>query len=247
MSDTLQRRTTSSGRVYTDMEELFLPSVTTVLDELPTPQGLKYWKQKYNGKDGKKHWKDILSYKANRGTMIHYNLLNEFAPEDIHSRNEEDSTDELKLNGNWDRYEDENIYAESAWQEIKEIRGITEENVLDVECFVTNEGIGYAGQFDLLYIDTDGNLVLSDLKTSKRVYDKHQLQLVAYENALSLDIDRLEVVRIHPDSESWEISHDSDWSKNRNELWGEFVTLRTGMGDVEQEFRQIAEEGIDDE
>lgn len=247
MSDTLQRRTTPSGRVYTNMEDLFLPSVTTVLNTKKEPEGLKYWRKKYNGKNGNKHWKDILSYKANRGTMIHYNLLNEFAPEDIYSRNEEDSTDELKLNGNWDRYEDENIYAESAWQEIKEIRGITQENVLDVECFVTNEGIGYAGQFDLLYIDTDGNLVLSDLKTSKRVYDKHQLQLVAYENALSLDIDRLEVIRIHPDSESWEISHDSDWSKNRNELWGEFVTLRTSMGDVEEEFRQIAQEGIDDE
>jgi len=247
MSEKLQRRTTPSGRVYTDMKEVFLPSVTTILDEKPTPEGLKYWKRKYNGKGGKKHWKDILSYKANRGTMIHYNLLNEFSPDDMFSQNEEDSTDELKVNGNWDRYEEENIYAEEAWQEIKQLRGITEENVLDVECFVTNVGIGYAGQFDLLYIDTDGNLVLSDLKTSKRVYDKHQLQLTAYENALSLDIDMLEVIRIHPDSETWEVSHDSDWSKNRNELWGEFVSLRTSMGDVEQEFREIAEEGIDDE
>jgi len=247
MSEKLQRRTTPSGRVYTDMKEVFLPSVTTILDEKPTPEGLKYWKRKYNGKGGKKHWKDILSYKANRGTMIHYNLLNEFSPDDMFSQNEEDSTDELKVNGNWDRYEEENIYAEEAWQEIKQLRGITEENVLDVECFVTNVGIGYAGQFDLLYIDTDGNLVLSDLKTSKRVYDKHQLQLTAYENALSLDIDMLEVIRIHPDSETWEVSHDSDWSKNRNELWGEFVSLRTSMGNVEQEFREIAEEGIDDE
>jgi hypothetical protein len=244
----VERRTTEDARVYIVNDgEHYLPSCTSVLDELPTPEGLKYWKRKYNGKGGKKHWKDILSYKANRGTMIHYNLLNEFSPDDMFSQNEEDSTDELKVNGNWDRYEEENIYAEEAWQEIKQLRGITEENVLDVECFVTNEGIGYAGQFDLLYIDTDGNLVLSDLKTSKRVYDKHQLQLTAYENALSLDIDMLEVIRIHPDSETWEVSHDSDWSKNRNELWGEFVSLRTSMGNVEQEFREIAKEGIDDE
>jgi len=244
----VERRTTEDARVYIiNGGEYYLPSCTSVLDELPTPEGLKYWKRKYNGKGGKKHWKDILSYKANRGTMIHYNLLNEFSPDDMFSQNEEDSTEELKVNGNWDRYEEENIYAEEAWQEIKQLRGITEANVLDVECFVTNVGIGYAGQFDLLYIDNDGNLVLSDLKTSKRVYDKHQLQLTAYENALSLDIDMLEVIRIHPDSETWEVSHDSDWSKNRNELWGEFVSLRTSMGDVEQEFREIAKEGIDDE
>lgn len=247
MSTHLQRRTTESGRVYTDMEELFLPSVTTVLNELPTPEGLKYWKRKYNGKGGKKHWRDILSYKANRGTLVHYNLLNEFAPDDMFSENEESSTDELKVNGNWDRYEDDKIFADEAWPEIKKARGITEDSVLDVECFVTNEGIGYAGQFDMLYIDKDGNLVLSDLKTSKRVYDKHQMQLVAYDNALSLDIDILEVVRIHPDSEQWEISHDTDWSKNRNEIWGEFVSLRMGMENVEEEFRRIAEEGIDDE
>jgi len=246
MSDNLQRRTTEAGRVYTDMESLFLPSVTTVIDQKPEPKGLKYWKQKYDGTNGNEHWEDILSYKANRGTMIHYNLLNEFAPEDMFGRNEEDSTEQLKLDGNWERYRDELTFAEEAWREIKEIRGIADDNVLDVECFVTNTGIGYAGQFDLLYIDDDGNLVLSDLKTSKRVYDKHQMQLIAYDNALSLDIDVLEVIRIHPDSESWQISHDSDWSKNRNEIWGEFVSLRQSMGDVEDEFRQIAEDGIDD-
>ncbi|AGM11369.1 PD-(D/E)XK nuclease [Halogranum tailed virus 1] len=246
MSDNLQRRTTEAGRVYTDMEELFLPSVTTVIDQKPEPKGLKYWKQKYDGTGGNEHWRDILSYKANRGTMIHYNLLNEFAPEDMFGRNEEDSTEELKLEGNWERYREELTFAQEAWKEIKEIRGIDAENVLDVECFVTNTGIGYAGQFDLLYIDKNGDLVLSDLKTSKRVYDKHQMQLIAYDNALSLDIDVLEVVRIHPDSESWEISHDSDWSKNRNEIWGEFVSLRQSMTNVEEEFKKIADEGVDD-
>lgn len=246
MSQDLQRRTTEAGRVYTDMKELFLPSVTTVIDQKPEPKGLKYWKQKYDGTNGNEHWEDILSYKANRGTMIHYNLLNEFAPDDMFGRNEEDSTEQLKLDGNWERYRDELGFAEDAWKEIKEIRGISAENVLDVECFVTNTGIGYAGQFDMLYIDIDGNLVLSDLKTSKRVYDKHQMQLIAYDNALSLDIDILEVVRIHPDSESWEISQDRDWNKNRNEIWGEFVSLRQGMTNVEEEFKAIADEGIDD-
>lgn len=246
MSGKLERFTTEGGRVYTDGKELFLPSVSTILDEKPTPEGLKYWKKKYNGKNGKKHWRDILSYKANRGTMIHYNLLNEFAPDDMFGRNEEDSTESLKVEGDWERYRNELTYAEDAWGEIKRIRGINADNVLDVECFVTNTGVGYAGQFDMLYIDNDGNLVLSDLKTSKRVYDKHQMQLTAYANALNLEIDILEVIRIHPDSETWEISHDRDWNESREGLWNSFVALRDGMTNVEEEFRKIADEGIND-
>lgn len=244
------RRFTTSGddgkRVYTDGEDLYLPSVTTVLDEMPTPEGIKYWKRKYDGTNGNKHWRDILQYKSNRGTMIHYNLLSEFADEEMHSADEENSTEELKLEGDWERYQHDLSYAEDAWVEIKEQRGITEDRVLDVECFVTNVGVGYAGQFDLLYVDSDGNLTLSDLKTGKGIYDKYKLQLVAYENALELPVDQLEIVRIHPDSETWEVSHDSDWTDSRRELWAEFMELRLEMGNVEKELRQVAEDGIDD-
>lgn len=246
MSDRLERRTTDSGRVYTDMEELFLPSVTTVINQKPEPQGLKYWKEKYDGTNGNKHWRDILQYKGNRGTMIHYELLNEFSDEDIGGANEENSTEEMKLEGNWGRYEDDLSFARNAWPDIKSERHITPESVIDVECFVTNTDLGYAGQFDLLYVDNESNVVLSDLKTSKRVYDKHRMQLVAYERALNIDVDILEVIRIHPDSKSWEISHDQYWTESRQELWDEFTLLRRGMTDVKKEFREIAKEGIDD-
>lgn len=245
MSD-LERRTTDSGRVYTDMEDLFLPSVTTVINQKPEPPGLKYWKQKHDGENGNKDWRDILQYKGNRGTMIHYELLNEFSEEDIAGANEENSTEELKLEGNWGRYEDDLTFAEEAWVEIKEERSITRDNVLDVECFVTNTDLGYAGQFDLLYVDNESNICLTDLKTSKAVYDKHKMQLVAYEHALNIDIDILEVIRIHPDSESWEISQDRYWDESRQDLWNEFANLRRGMTNVEEEFKQIAEDGIDD-
>lgn len=244
------RRFTTSGddgkRVYTDGEELFLPSVTTVLDEMPTPEGIKYWKQKYDGTDGNDHWRDILQYKSNRGTMIHYNLLNEYEDGDMFGQNEEDSTEELKLEGDWERYREDLTYAQEAWTEIKQVRGICDEQVLDVECFVTNVGVGYAGQFDLLYVDCDGNLCLSDLKTGKGIYDKYKMQLVAYDNALELPIDRLEIVRIHPDSRTWEVSHDTDWPESRKELWADFMDLRLGMGDVKDEFKKVAANGIND-
>ena len=256
MADALQRYTLpdsgedeGSGRVYTDNEELYLPSVSTVLDEMPTPEGIKYWKKKYDGTNGKKHWRDILQYKGNRGTLIHYNLLNEFEEGDMYSVDEENSTEELKLEGDWSRYREDLTYAQEAWEQIKQVRGISEDNVLNVECFVTNTGVGYAGQFDLLYVDDDSNIVLSDIKTSNAdyaPYDKHKLQLTAYAHALELDVDILEVLIIHPDSETWKISHNTDWPEDVDDLWAEFRELRDGMGDVEDRMRQIAEDGIDD-
>ena len=254
MSDQLQRYTLpddkdGGGRVYTDNEELYLPSVSTVLDEMPEPEGIKYWKKKYDGTNGKKHWRDILNYKGNRGTLIHYNLLNEFEDGDMFSVDEENSTEELKVEGDWNRYRDDLTYAEEAWEDIKRIRGIGDENVLNVECFVTNTAVGYAGQFDLLYLDEDNNVVLSDIKTSNAdyaPYEKHKLQLTAYAHALELDVDILEVLIIHPVSETWKISHNTDWSENVDDLWAEFRELREGMGDVEDRMKSIASDGIDD-
>lgn len=249
MGNDLQRFTLPEGRVYTDHDELYLPSVSTVLDEMPEPEGIKYWKKNNDGSGDSKHWRDILSYKGNRGTLIHYNLLNEFAEEDMYSVDEEDSEEELKLEGNWDRYTEDLVYAEEAWQTIKEQRNLSSEKVLDVECFVKNPNIGYAGQFDLLYVDDDSNVVLSDIKTSNAQYapyEKHKMQLVAYSKALELDIDILEVLIIHPDSESWKISHNTDWPERVDELWDEFCELREGMGNVEDRMKEIADEGIDD-
>lgn len=249
MGDELQRYTLPDGRVYTDGEELYLPSVSTVLDEMPEPEGITRWKENNDGTGGTTHWRDILQYKSNRGTLIHYNLLNEFEDGDMFSTDEENSEEELKVEGDWSRYIDDLTYAEEAWEQVKRIRGIDAESVLNVECFVTNNGVGYAGQFDLLYVDDDSNVVLSDIKTSnasRAPYKKHKLQLVAYKNALRLDVDRLEVIIIHPDSERWKVSHDTDWEESVDDLWTEFRELREGMGDVEDRMKQIAEEGIDD-
>lgn len=245
MSD-LTRFTLPEGRVYTDGNDLFLPSVTTVIDQQPEPPGIKYWKKKYDGKDGREHWRDIRNYKGNRGTMIHYRLLNEFSPTDIFGQNEKDSTDELKLKGDWGRYQHDLVYAEEAWEEIKRVRGINEESVLDVECFVANVAIGYAGQFDLLYVDRDSNLVLADIKTGKGIYPKYMMQLVAYENALDVSVDRLEVIRIYPDNQEWQVSSDDTWSESRDELWNKFCELRAGMDDVQERMEKIAETGVDD-
>lgn len=253
MSNDLTRFTTEDIRVYTDGADLFLPSVTSCIDQKPEPEGLKYWKEKNDGTDGNPRWQDILSYKADRGTLIHYELLNEFFDGDMYGENEESAEESLKnTEGNnlfedeWSSYQEDLSFARNAWAAIKSERTIDAANVIRVECFVTNTNIGYAGQFDLLYIDPDGNLVLSDLKTSKRIYDKHKMQLVAYEHALNLDIDTLEVLRIHPDSKSYEISHDDEWFEDREHYWDEFCELRGTMNNLESRMEQALDDGVED-
>lgn len=242
-TDSLERRTTDDLRVYTNFDDVYLPSVSTVLGQAPEPDGLKFWKKKYDGTGDTEHWEDILMYKSSRGTLIHYELLNQFFDGDMWGKEEQDSEQELRHADKWDEYEDDLDFATDVWDEITTRRGITQKSVLDVECFVTNTDIGYAGQFDLLYVDVNGNVTLADIKTSSRIYPKHKKQLTAYANAVNIDVDLLEVIRIHPDSESFETSHSNEWFETREELFGQFVDLRNSMENVDEQFRTVAEEG----
>lgn len=184
-----------------------------------------------------------MNYKGNRGTLIHYHMLNQFADEELDGKNEERAREQLKTKGDWQRHKQDLYWAEEAFDNIRRMRGIDEDSVLNVECFVENTDVGYAGQFDLLYIDNEGDIVLSDLKTSKSVYPKHKMQLVAYANAINVEPDKLEVIRMHPDSESWQTSHSSDWDESVDELYSEFCELRESLN---EDLAEIAEHGVDD-
>lgn len=230
----LQRHTfDEDGRIYTDYDDLWLPSVSTVLDVRPKPPGLRNYLK--NTSEAKKKQKTF--YTQNRGTLIHYALLSQLVDFEFWSDDEQNSEDCLKgrkehegtgLTGDyetWQRYQNDKEWAEDAWSLIRRVKGIQPENVLGVELFVQNTDVGYAGQFDLLYVD-DGDVVLGDIKTSKRVYDKHLLQCVAYAHAVDIVVDRMEVIRINPDSETWIISRSDEWLEDEESLWSEFCGLR---------------------
>lgn len=116
---------------------------------------------------------------------------------------------------------------------------IAAEDVVAVEEFLFDEEYGYAGQVDLVYEDSKGRTVVADLKTSSGCYEKHKMQGAAYgkavERAMNLDVDRIEVWRIHPDSGQYAIhSHDDSvsglhtaeyWYKGFDELWEDFRAL----------------------
>lgn len=247
----LERKTLEGvGRGYEDViTGRRFPSVSTVLSVMPTPEAVKAWKKRNNGKNGNPYWRMILAYKGARGTLIHYNILNQYSDTDIGGRNEEMAEKSLKAGDWWEQYKKDNEFAQEAWEEITEQQGITQDSVLNVECYVKNTNIGYAGQFDLLYIDKDGNVCLADIKTSKYIYDKHQLQASGYAEAVTPIVDKLEIIRIHPDSGRWEVVSDDEWTDNdfqpitREERFEEFVELCEQL-DVDME--KIMDEGVDD-
>lgn len=136
-------------------------------------------------------------------------------------------------------YDDTKFFNET-FREIRELLGITDDSVIEVERFLLNEEDGYGGQCDLLYRAPDGAIVLADLKTSGSLRQKHVLQGTAYAKAVEKDddidvdeVDRIEVIRIHPDTKTWEVHAsseplhmlDEDWYTSDgwySDKWGEY-------------------------
>lgn len=232
------------GRVYygSDME---YPSVTTVIEQQwESGDDYAWWKQKNNGQGEMPDHEEIKEYSQSRGTLVHYALLNPLTNKELWSDEEEESLESLKEFGTYkydkkeqrkdafQRYQRDLQWAKKQFKLIKNNRGINKHNTIEVEQrFLRDEYPRYAGQYDLLYQDPDGNTVLSDIKSSKWIYDKNKLQLAAYAEACNYTVDRLEVLKMHPEYE-WcvdadgyqpvEIQTDDEWDKSRTELWCEF-------------------------
>jgi hypothetical protein len=156
--------------------------------------------------------------------------------------------DEYRSNGpatlvdlHWDDVQ----FVVESFRDVCKQGGITPDSVLSVEeKFVQKNddavpSYGFGGQLDLAYEDPDGNTVVADLKTSSSCRAKHRLQVAAYGEALYPDYDRLEVIRIHPDSREYSVHspeeytdlHTSDlgwdgvWTENYDVLWTKFEQL----------------------
>lgn len=124
-------------------------------------------------------------------------------------------------------------YVQEEFDKICREKNIKASNVVEVEAMFARppnaEHEGFGGQADLMYIDEEtGEHVVADLKTSKRIYDKHKIQAAAYGQAAKEDpelngdyIDRCEIIRICPDTKESEVYV----VDNHRELWDEFAEL----------------------
>jgi len=130
----------------------------------------------------------------------------------------------------WDRAVRGMKWAAKSFKEQFIDRGhIDPSQIHTVEEYVFDEEYGYGGQFDLLYEAPDGATVLADLKTSSGIRFGNKLQLAAYKHAIEsrgqYSIDRCEIHRLHPDSESTEISCSTEWDRTLDGLEHQFLGL----------------------
>lgn len=111
------------------------------------------------------------------------------------------------------------------FEDVRQDLGITQDSVIAVENFLLDSPNNYAGQCDLLYEDPSGNVVMADLKTSSGLRQKHVLQAVAYGKAVERTddlpdtVDRHEVIRLHPDTKTYQVHTDKEASHMSEYDW----------------------------
>lgn len=223
------------GRIYTDHDDIWLPSVSTVINVRGKPDAVIKWEQRTDNHE------QIKEYKQNRGTIAHAKCLQDLVPVDdstgsqikeLWGKDERQSVQALQRSNEWERCQADIDTTLDMWNN-RIMQYAHFDYVHDVETLVCNTDIGYAGQFDLCYEDHEtGETVLADLKTSKAVYDKHLLQLAAYSAAVPMSIDRMEVIRVSPDFEDWRVLPHTQWDEDPEDLLSHFIKLR---GELEKQ------------
>lgn len=257
------------GRVYYHAESgLVCPSVTTVTHQRVDPDkdaALQGWRDRYDGSSEycSPHWEEQMKYKGWRGTLAHFNCLSTLGDisEDAQSYFAQVGDDgktleeyvaeyELKTYGEyngddaWDKAMREVHWVYKKFtNDVAPDLGITEESVIDVEKYVLDTEYMYSGQFDLLYEDPEGNVVLSDLKTSSGIREDYKLQVAAYAKALEKDldisVDKTEVIRLYPDRKEVDIQDNTDWSRTIDSYYEQFLGL------VYKTLSQVPEDALD--
>jgi len=127
--------------------------------------------------------------------------------------------------------EDDLQFVEEEFDRICREQDIKASNVVQTEAMFVmpaeDSHEGFGGQADLLYRDSEtGNLVVADIKTSSRVYEKHKLQIAAYayaaENHPDIEgdtVERGEIIRMNPGKEEAQVytldkdQLDSHWKR----------------------------------
>lgn len=260
-----------SIRVYFDPNNDLppMPSVSVVKDLRVDPEKkemLGGWKDRYDGQSqwARPWWDDQRTFKAYRGTLIHFAILNELDDASgetyFHEVGDDEwgkeeyyaeyclkkwsnkapsaNTDEVphsprrnKYDGEhaWDRATRDMKWAAQAFkQQVMDEGYLSRNDVITVEEFVYDTEYGYGGQYDLLY-EHDGKTVLGDLKTSSAVRFDHKLQSAAYKRAVEaqegITIDECAIMRLHPDSETVELSFSRNWDRSLEGLEHEFLAL----------------------
>jgi hypothetical protein len=214
MSDETKNVTRNDDWLYSDGDSAY-ESVTTVLKHFDTDTtGLDIWKKQNSGIGDKADWRHLLWYSQNRGTLLHYHVLNQLSQTELWSEDEQESIEELQQYNDdtarlysllrykkrdievkdrgyfYDNFASSTIMnlfdQDKRWFMQKAETYIDEliKNPIAVEQMLHSDKLELGGQVDLVYEDYDGNTVVADLKTSSSLRGKHILQGYLYATML---------------------------------------------------------------
>lgn len=170
------------GRWYNVTDDLWLPSVTTILSNTSDDTALKAWRQKV----GEENAKAITKFACDRGSIMHSML--EHSVDEFAAGRQPKEKDAIEFA----RAANPNITTPAVelgaflWRQFPIDFYTSFKEVVGQEIPIwSKRGGGYAGRFDLMVRDKRGDLQVIDFKTTKKPkrrpwIRKYELQLGAY-------------------------------------------------------------------
>lgn len=164
-----------------EKDGVFYPSVTTVIGAiLEENDGILKWRA------SNKDWESQMNKAAIIGTIAHYRILNELAPQPLEFPDIPFS--EIPTNA-LNKVE----MCQLLWDDL----GLKIGHPRKVEKFLINHEYRFAGKMDLV-APIDGVYTLLDLKTSKEIRENHKIQAGGYHVLLDRVPEQAMLVSLHP-------------------------------------------------
>lgn len=243
------------GRLYVPVkylpnptEDKQFPSTTTVKGMIQSSLGktrIQRWRDRLNDPE------EVLRWYQARGEIAHeftYEKIAKERPEIEHTADIEIPRKKLDEDYTLDYFPisddpyDTYAITSGQWASDKLSEALLEDikQVIMIEQYVVNEEVGYAGQFDLLYLSEDNNLVLTDLKTSQDLHDDYRFQISAYYCAMpwtdiiqeveaehDVEVNEIEcqIIRANPETKTIQVETCSDWRADPEDYFGKFEEM----------------------
>jgi len=176
-----------------------MPSVTSILHQfLPEADALKWWKESHPD------WKEIMNYRAAVGTLTHHKIAEYFAERFSLEKPEPLNVKRMGIDKITDQMEIEAGAAMSYFDDFTNKFHLVPDAI---ETGVWHRIMKYAGTLDFkgkITFNGKTRRVILDWKTSSDIWESHELQTVAYKQAVLSDpeckdkIDSCVVVIVNP-------------------------------------------------
>ena len=202
--------------------DIYLPSITSILDKFPFSHVLKEYLMK-NGYDASR----LMMEAAVRGSKIH-NAVEDLCKGEKVIKNASLYHNELT--------EKDELLTEDEWRSVnwfnEWFQAMPITKILGVEKIVYSIKYGYAGTIDLLLQIGDQVWVI-DLKTGKGVWDSYWCQVVGYEKALRMKVNKVGILHLNEKADTKNKKHyklydlDRQRKMNREKAWELFLNCKT--------------------